>query len=115
MFFLLSLILTHVFVRADQPKYFFFEIVEFIRKFSLTGLLIFAEQGSASQIVFGISLAFVFGLLNAIVRPYVDARTNTFRILSDCSLFVTLLIVLVLHFKDTLVTVRTHPALLLPR
>lgn len=66
--------------------------------------MIFAEQGSASQIVFGITLAFGFGLLNAIVRPYVDARTNTFRILSDCSLFITLLIVLVLHFKDTLVT-----------
>ena len=105
----------HFMVRDYQPKYFFFEIVEFVRKFSLTGLLIFAEQGSASQIVFGISLAFGFGLLNAIVRPYVDARTNTFRILSDCSLFVTLLIVLVLHFKDTLVTVRTHPARLLPR
>lgn len=91
-------------VRDYRPRYFFWEIVEFIRKFSLTGLLIFAEQGSASQIVFGITLAFGFGLLNAIVRPYVDLRTNTFRILSDCSLFITLLIVLVLHFKDTLVT-----------
>lgn len=66
------------------------------------GLLIFAEQGSASQILFGITLAFGFGMLNALVRPYVDVRTNTFRILSDCSLFVTLLIILVLHFKDNL-------------
>ena len=91
-------------VRDYRPKFFWWEILEFMRKFALTGLLIFAEQGSASQIVFGITLAFGFGLLNAIVRPYVDARTNTFRILSDCSLFITLLIVLVLHFKDTLVT-----------
>jgi hypothetical protein len=90
-------------VRDYRPRFFYWEIIEFVRKFSLTGLLIFAEQGSASQIVFGITLAFGFGLTNAIVRPYVDARTNTFRILSDCSLFITLLIVLVLHFKDALV------------
>ena len=89
-------------VRDYKPRWFFFEIIEFVRKFALTGLLIFAERGSASQIVFGITLAFGFGLLNAVIQPYTDARTNTFRILADCSLCVTLLIVLMLHFKDEL-------------
>ena len=90
-------------VRDYRPQVFYYDIVEFIRKFALTGLLMIgAERGSVSQIVLGIILAFAFGLGNAILQPYADQRTNIFRILADCSLFITLLIVLVLHFKDNL-------------
>ena len=90
----------HFMVRDYRPGVFFFEIVDFVRKFALTGLLMFADRGSASQIVLGIMLAFGFGLLTSVVQPYADSPTNIFRITADCSLFITLLIVLVLHFKD---------------
>jgi serine/threonine protein kinase len=90
-------------VRDYRPRFFYFEIVDFVRKFALTGLLMAgANRGSASQIVLGIMIAFGFGLLNATVQPYADSRTNVFRILADSSLLITLLIVLVLHFKAEL-------------
>lgn len=87
-------------VRDYRSDVFYFEIVEFVRKFALTGLLMIgAERGSTSQIVLGIIIAFAFGMLNAIVQPYADRRTNVFRILADVSLFITLLIVCVFHFE----------------
>ena len=89
-------------VRDYKPHVFYFEIIEFTRKFGLTGLLMLgAKRGSASQIVMGIMVAFVFGLLVTIVQPYSDPRANIFRILMDTSLFITLQIMLVLHFAES--------------
>jgi serine/threonine protein kinase len=90
-------------VRDYKPHFFYFEIVEFLRKFALTGILMtVTTRGSAAQIVLGIVIALFFWGLNCIVQPYADPRTNFFRILADSSLVITLLIILVLHFKTHL-------------
>eukprot|EP01052_Picozoa_sp_SAG31_P071146 SAG31_NODE_30054_length_386_cov_0.641115_1_plen_128_part_11 len=61
----------HFMVRDYKPRYFYFEIVEFVRKFALTGLLMgVANRGSASQIVLGLLISFGFGVINAVMQPY---------------------------------------------
>eukprot|EP01043_Picozoa_sp_COSAG02_P009543 COSAG02_NODE_326_length_24603_cov_123.455681_2_plen_787_part_00 len=89
-------------VRDFQPRYYFFEIVEFMRKLGLTGLVMIIEPGSVMQICVAITIAFAFAAVNAVVRPYADPRANYMRLLADTSLFFTLLCILVLHFVDHL-------------
>jgi hypothetical protein len=83
-------------------KYYYYEIVEFCRKGLLTGVLLGAKQGSASQIAVGVFICAVFAFLNMTTMPYVDRRVNGMRILTDFSLFVTMLCVLLLHFREYL-------------
>eukprot|EP01045_Picozoa_sp_COSAG04_P029463 COSAG04_NODE_4849_length_1863_cov_1.454082_1_plen_361_part_00 len=92
----------HFMVRDYQPKYYFFEIVEFGRKLGLTGVVMIIEPGSVMQICVAITIAFAFAALNAVIRPYADPRANYMRLLADTSLFFTLLCILVLHFEDSL-------------
>eukprot|EP01045_Picozoa_sp_COSAG04_P013961 COSAG04_NODE_1019_length_8734_cov_2.287319_2_plen_793_part_00 len=87
-------------VRDYQPQYYYFEIVEFARKLALTGLLMFFEAKSVIQIFTGITVAFGFASLNAVVRPYADDRANTMRLTADASLFFTLLCINILHFEE---------------
>ena len=61
-----------------------------------------AERDIAAQVVLGMFIAAFFGGIDCAIQPYADPRTNAFRILADSSLVVTLLIMLVLYFKDHL-------------
>lgn len=89
-------------VRDFQPRYYFFEVVEFGRKLGLTGLVMIIEPGSVMQICVAITIAFGFAAAYAVIRPYADPRANYMRLLADTSLFFTLLCILVLHFVDSL-------------
>ncbi len=94
---------TFDFIVAEfRPEFWFFETIDLFRKLSLTGLLMVAEQGSATQILLGTFVAFSGAIGIAIVRPYADSQVNVFRMLVDASLFVTLLCILVLHFRKDL-------------
>ena len=53
-----------------RPKYFWFELMEFYKKFLLTGLLIFVEQGSLTQSFVAIFVAFLNFAFFAKVQPY---------------------------------------------
>eukprot|EP01052_Picozoa_sp_SAG31_P020378 SAG31_NODE_1528_length_8003_cov_1.749620_7_plen_436_part_01 len=94
---------TFEFVVAEyRSELYYYEIVEFARKGLLTGVLLGAKQGTATQIVIGVFISAVFAGLNMIAMPYVDDRVNGIRIVTDFSLFLTMLSVLMLHFKDSL-------------
>ena len=65
--------------RDYKPLYFYFEIVEFVRKFALTGILMLGStvgltRGSAAQIFIGTLIAFLFCSANCIVRRDMSAR-----------------------------------------
>jgi serine/threonine protein kinase len=87
-------------IRDYNPKYYYFEVVEFLRKLLLTGVLMVLDPervGSVGQILVGIAITFFFATVTAVVQPYADKRANRMRITADASLFVTLQCVLVLH------------------
>jgi hypothetical protein len=79
-----------------KNEYYYWECLELIRKVLLTGILIFCKQGSLLQIVIGmgIMLTFIVGL--ALARPYADRVSNSVKLATDISLFITLVCALML-------------------
>ena len=89
-------------VRDYKPQYYYFEVVDLGRKLGLTGILMLFTPGSVMQIFVGITIAFGFAALNAVVRPFDDPRANAMRMTADTSLFFTLLCILIIHFQASL-------------
>eukprot|EP01043_Picozoa_sp_COSAG02_P071140 COSAG02_NODE_12884_length_1477_cov_0.809869_2_plen_316_part_01 len=47
-------------VRAYENQYYWYEMVQFLKKFLLAGVLVFCDPGSVSQLWFGLMLSFGF-------------------------------------------------------
>ena len=73
-----------------EPEMWWFEIFECFRRQFLTGLLVFVKQGSASQIVLAMVLA--FGSFGVYVRfaPFVKDEDDVIAITAQISLFFSL-------------------------
>jgi hypothetical protein len=57
---------------AYEPKYWYWEVVETMRRLMLTGVLVLIAQGSAVQIVVGICLSLFFLVLYDTYPPFAD-------------------------------------------
>ena len=84
-------------VGSYEPKFFYWELVEYGRKFLLIGALIFAEQSSVSQTFFGMVLSFFCFALVTDAQPYVEDAADRLKMFSESQLFLTLLCSLVLQ------------------
>jgi len=84
-------------VGSYEQKFFWWELVEYGRKFLLTGALIFAEQSSVSQTFFGMVLSFFFFALVTDAAPYVEDAADRLKMFSETQLFLTLLCSLMLQ------------------
>ena len=83
-------------VRDYKPRYFYFEILDWLRKVCFTGLLLFvAEPGSTQQLMAGSVMAMLFLLLQAVVSPF---ERHSHNILKCFELFT-----LVLCFQTVMV------------
>ena len=80
-----------------EQRFFYWELVEYGRKFLLTGALIFAEQSSVSQTFFGMLISFFFFALVSNRQPYKEQAADNLKMLSETQLFVTLLCSLMLQ------------------
>jgi serine/threonine protein kinase len=92
----------HFMVRDYKPRFYYFEIIEFIRKLCLTGLLMLpiVEKGSATQIFLGVVVGFCFTTTYVHIQPYADPRANAMRLVADFALVFTLGSLLVLHSEN---------------
>ena len=84
-------------VGSYEPKFFYWELVEYGRKFLLIGALIFAEQSSVSQTFFGMVLSFFCFALVTDAQPYVEDAADRLKMFSEMQLFLTLLCSLMLQ------------------
>jgi len=57
-------------VQDYKPQYFYFELVDFLRKFTFTAGLLFANQGSMFQLVTGSVLAMIFLFQHCVMWPF---------------------------------------------
>ena len=62
------------------------------RKVTLTGLLIFVSRGSMFQIVVTACMCAVFGTTTAWVQPYAEPAANLFKVATEVSFLLTLII-----------------------
>ena len=73
-------------VAAYRPGAFYWELVEYLRKFVLTGVLTFIEPGTVTQVFVGSLVTLVYVLLVSRVLPYRDPQTNQTKMLSETTL-----------------------------
>ena len=66
-------------VDAFKPKFFYWESMDMLRKFSLLGLILFFERGSVNQIAASLSISFFFMVAHVHTQPYKLASDNHFR------------------------------------
>jgi hypothetical protein len=63
-------------VRAYEPKYFWFELVTYVKKFILSGVLVFAEPGSTAQLYVGCVVSFFFFAVQCRAMPFKNPKTD---------------------------------------
>jgi len=80
-----------------EADLYWFEVVEYTKKLIMTGVLMKAEQGSSSQVFFGLIISFVYFALVVRTLPYRSWRTDVIRVVGELQLFLTMLCVLMLR------------------
>ena len=83
-------------VSAYQPRYFFWEGVDMLRKLSMVGLLVVAGQGSLSQIFFGLCLSVCSLGAQVHFEPYKHKQDNYLKLATEAAIFLTLLVALMI-------------------
>jgi hypothetical protein len=81
---------------AYKPEYYFWEVVELLRKLALTSILALISPGTAGQVVVGLLLSFVMLLLTLRCKPYARPLLNNVNALAQLTLFLILLVALLL-------------------
>ena len=85
--------------KAFEPQYFWFELVEYARKLLLLGILLFANQGSISQMYLALAIAFIVVLLTTRTMPYKNLQTDRYKAAMDVNLFFTISCALMLKLN----------------
>ena len=84
-------------VEGFKPQYYWFEIVEYMRKFVLTGVLtVIATPGSPFQTFVGLVVSFFFFALSIKLDPYAKPWVNVVKGCAEVQVFGTLLVTLML-------------------
>eukprot|EP01048_Picozoa_sp_COSAG05_P007857 COSAG05_NODE_571_length_8620_cov_4.012440_4_plen_1324_part_01 len=76
---------------------YYWELVEYLRKFIMSGAMIFVAPGSLSQVFVGASIAVGYLLLVARMMPYRDPQTNRTKLLAEAALSVVFLCTLAMR------------------
>jgi len=77
-------------VDAFKPKFFYWESMDMLRKFSLLGLILFFERGSVNQIAVSLIISFFFMAAHLIAQPYKLASDNHFRAATELHVLLTI-------------------------
>ena len=73
-----------------------FELVNYLKKFILAGVLVFVEPGSASQLYVALVISFFFFALLCRTLPYKVLKTDRVAVVAEANLFFTVLCLLML-------------------
>ena len=84
---------------AFLPEYYWTEVMECLRKLLLTGFVVFFYEGSALQVVFGLSISMIFLALYSFLQPYLMPSNNTFASFVHFQISFTLMSALLLRIS----------------
>lgn len=79
-----------------SPEFWYWEVIETVRRIALTGFLVLIKQGSGLQIVMGILITLVFVKLYGIFGPFEDAYVDADAEMAQYQIFGILFIALLL-------------------
>eukprot|EP00937_MAST-01D_sp_MAST-1D-sp2_P006764 g6764.t1 len=75
---------------AYSAKYYWWEVVELVRKVLLTGVILFVRPCCSTQLVFGCLVAMIFTLSYAEFHPYLYKEDDTLQLLCQLAIFCTM-------------------------
>ncbi|KDO29141.1 hypothetical protein SPRG_05384 [Saprolegnia parasitica CBS 223.65] len=75
---------------AYKDEFWFFEIVDLVRKLFMNGVIVFVGQGSIAQVVVGLIIIFIYMSILLAVQPYKEGSNNAVAAMAQMQLFVTL-------------------------
>jgi hypothetical protein len=76
---------------AYQPKYWWFEIFETLRKLALTGFMVFMAPGTAGQVVISLVMSMTSLVVYSRLEPFKEVYNNHLSFVSNIQLVITLL------------------------
>eukprot|EP01043_Picozoa_sp_COSAG02_P035692 COSAG02_NODE_2571_length_8501_cov_23.319567_3_plen_1765_part_00 len=83
-------------VGSYEPEFFWFELVVYLKKFLLAGVMAFTVPGSVTQLYLGLLLTFFFFAVLTRCMPYKLVKTDLVAVVSEAILFFTMLCSLML-------------------
>ena len=81
------------------PRYWYFEVLELLRKFLLTGIGIVLAPGTIAQVVFNVLVVLAAAVVYLTARPYAHASDNTVNVVAQWAMFVQLFAGLLLRVR----------------
>ena len=85
-----------------KPEFFYFELVDFLRKSIFTGFLLFVEQGSIDQLFADSFMALAFLLLQVVALPFKRRAHNWLKLVELMALLLTFQVCLGIKVKANL-------------
>jgi hypothetical protein len=72
---------------AYEPKYYYFEVVDLIRKVFFTGIIVFIAPGTPSQLIITLLVSFFVIVLYAYTKPFALDSDDTAMLMSNVHIF----------------------------
>jgi hypothetical protein len=88
-------------VTAFQPRFFYWEGVDMLRKLAMVGLLVLCGQGSLSQIFIGLCISTTSLVAQTRLSPYKHWEDNHLKVATEVAIFLTLLVAMMLKATAT--------------
>eukprot|EP01043_Picozoa_sp_COSAG02_P004000 COSAG02_NODE_101_length_36804_cov_125.342951_13_plen_301_part_00 len=90
------------FLVADyKPEFYYWDCIEMLRKALLTGVLMFFNKGSLSQLVLAIIVCVGFLCAATWLQPFASRTANLFKVGTEVTLLVTMVLVVLLKIDLT--------------
>lgn len=84
--------------RTYRGTIFYFDVIEYVlQKCTLIGLMVFFDAGSLGQLVTGLLLCFIYSCTTSYLVPYRSLLDNLLAIVTQLSLFVSMMMALVIE------------------
>ena len=74
-----------------RSQTYWYELVDFLRKLLMAGVVVFVDRGSAVQFFVALLVGLIFLVVDTFSRPYADFRCNALKVLTSVAMLITLL------------------------
>jgi uncharacterized membrane protein len=82
-----------------KPEFWFFEVIETVRRLMMTGCLGTVKPGSFTQLSAGLLMSIAYVVCISNLHPYVESRDNCIAILTGCQLVLVFMTAMFMKFQ----------------
>jgi hypothetical protein len=80
-----------------EPNYYWWEVAEMLRKLFFSGIIVFIQPGSPSQLVAGLLVALFFAVYSAYAEPYISDSDDITALIAHVQIFMVIFCALLIR------------------